>query len=94
MFSKKDEEDGVALEADGKTHKKDCLCGDCKKKMSDKSKSKSMSEILTPEFVAELKKLLPDTTTELATKITELETKWKTDQKVALETAKKCSCSY
>lgn len=69
---KGEEEDGVALEADGKTHKKDCMCGDCKKKMSD-SKKKSMSEILTPEFITELKKLMPDNSVELAKKLEVLE---------------------
>jgi len=65
------------------------MCMACKKKMSDKTKTKSMSEILTPEFVAELKKLMPDGTAALSAKITELETKLAADNKLALESSKK-----
>jgi len=92
LFSKKDndhdEDDKEKFEADGKTHTKACMCASCKKAMSDKNKTKSMSEILTPEFMAELKKLLPDNTAELSKKITELETKQAAQNAEAIKLAK------
>ena len=60
-------EDKVKYSEDGKSHSKACMCKECK--MS----KKKMSEILTPEFVTELKKLFPDNTSELATRLKSIE---------------------
>ncbi|MDE2097594.1 MAG: hypothetical protein KGL39_10135 [Patescibacteria group bacterium] len=67
-LAKKNDHDGdeVKYEKDGKTHSKDCMCASC-------SKMKKMSEIITPEFLTELKAKLGEGNTELAKKVEGIE---------------------
>lgn len=67
---KEDDDEKVEYSADGKSHSEACMCKMCK---MSKSKKKDMSELLTPETATELKRLMRDTTTELARKIEELQ---------------------
>lgn len=90
LFSKKDDKDDddkTEFEADGKTHTKACMCKECK--MS--KHKKSMSELLTPEVLAEFKKLIPDNT-ELTKRLEAIELARKDDaiatKKVELENLK------